>query len=156
MQFVQWCFFFTCDVCASVRACVHAVCIIKHYWHTIIIQASIRYLYKCQSITNVSYDIFTTAICFFCFKSSIEITFEQMELWYLFFPILHVQIKNFASKIIKSKVSSDLKLLSCPKSTMLSSSVTDIAFIHVSLTAIWNWSKHKKNWPHGHRDHGLS
>ena len=38
-------------------------------------------------------------------------------------------MNNFASKIILSKVSSDLKLLSCHKSTMFSLSVDDIVFI---------------------------
>ena len=78
---------------------------------------------------------------FFCVKSGFEISFKPIEMWYIFLDFAFVYINNFASKIIKSKVSSYLKLLSCPKSTMLSFSVTDVAFAHLSLTAIWNCSQ---------------
>ena len=52
-------------------------------------------------------------------------------------------MKNFASKIIRSNVSSDLKLQSCPKRTILSFRLTNKPFAHVLFTTICNCSQNR-------------
>ena len=80
-------------------------------------------------------------ICFSASKTVLRYRLNKLNCG-IFFWILHLYMNNFTSKIIKWKVSSDLNLLLCPESMLsFSVSVTDIAFAHLSLTAIWNCSQ---------------
>ena len=63
-----------------------------------------------------------------------------MKLWYKLFNFTFVN-KNFATRIIKLNVSSDLKLTSCPNRTILSFSVIDTVFTPLSFMAICNCSQ---------------
>ena len=61
----------------------------------------------------------------------------------IFFFTLHLWIKKVASKIIRSNVLSDLKLLLCPKRTILSFNLTDEAFAYASFTVVCNWFQNR-------------
>ena len=51
--------------------------------------------------------------------------------------------EKFGRKIIRSNVSSDLKLLLCPKRTILSFNLTDEAFAYASFTVVCNWFQNR-------------
>ena len=52
-------------------------------------------------------------------------------------------MKKIASKIIRSNVSSDLKLQSCPKRTILSVRLTNKPFAHALFTTVCNCSQNR-------------
>ena len=52
-------------------------------------------------------------------------------------------MKYFTSKIIRSNVSSDLKLQSCPKRMILSFRLTNILFAHALFTTVCNCSQNR-------------
>ena len=57
-------------------------------------------------------------------------------------------MKTFASKIIGSNVSSDLKLQSCPKRTKLSFRLTNKPFAHALFTIVCNCSQNPFTYSH--------
>ena len=59
-----------------------------------------------------------------------------MKLWYNLLNFTFVNKKKNATRIIRSNVSSDLKLASCPNRTILSFSVIDTAFTPLSFMAV--------------------
>ena len=66
-----------------------------------------------------------------------------MKLWNILLYITFVNEKKTASKIIISNVSSDLKLQSCPKRTILSFRLTNKLFAHALFNTVCNCSQNR-------------
>ena len=79
---------------------------------------------------------------FIWFKSCFEAIKKKWNCG-IFFITLHLYMKNFATKIFRSNVSSDSKLMSCPKRLIHSFRLTTKMFVHTSLTTVCNCSQNQ-------------